>query len=59
MVEAGLGEPAVRVPGPVGDGRVDPARDQHGVDEVGQELTALRDGPGHDGGGGGGEHELK
>ena len=54
---AGLRQPAVRVPGPVRDGRVDPTRDEHGVDEVGQELTALGNGPAHDGRCRGREHE--
>ena len=52
-------EPAGRVPGPVRDGRVDAARDEDGVHEVGHELTSLRDGPGHDGGRGGREDELE
>ena len=40
------------------DGRVDPAGDEHGVDEVGQELAPLGYRPGHYGGGRGSEHEL-
>ena len=51
-------EPASRVPGPVRDGRVDTARDDEGVHEVGQELTPLSYRPGDNRGRGGSEHKL-
>ena len=52
-------EPALPVPGPMGNHRVDESRDHDGVDDVGHKVTALGQGPRDEGGGGGGEHELE
>ena len=52
-------EPALPVPGPVGHHGVDEAGDHDGVDDVGDEVAALGEGAGDEGGGGRGEHELE
>ena len=52
-------QPTRPVPGPVRDGRINPASQDDGVREVGEELASLGDGSGHDGGRGGSEHELR
>ena len=53
------GQPALARPGPVGDGRVDPARDHDAVEEVRAELAALCDRPRHYGGRSGSKHKLR
>ena len=58
-VESSLVQPTCRVPGPVGDGRINPASQDDGVGEVGEELASLGNGTGHDGRSGGGEYELE
>ena len=52
-------QPAGPVPGPVRDGRINPASQDDGVGEVGEELASLGNGTGHDGRSGGGEYELE
>ena len=52
-------EPALPVPGPVGDHRVDESGYHDGVDDVGDEVAALGEGAGDEGGGRRGEHELE
>ena len=59
FVKSSLGQPAGAVPGPVGDWRVNPASQDDGVGEVGEELASLGNGTGHDGRSGGGEYELE
>ena len=44
FVESQVSEPASPVPGPVGDGRINPASQYDGVGEVGEELASLGDG---------------
>ena len=43
----------------MGDRRINPAGEDDGVREVGEELASLGNGSRHDGGGGGSEHELR
>ena len=52
-------QPAVAVPGPVAEQRVDQPGDQHGAAQIPQVAGAFRHRPGRDGGGGGGEHQLE
>ena len=52
-------EEARRVPHPVNDDRVDKADDDEAVREVSNQLAALSDGAGHDGGASGAEAVLK
>ena len=59
FVKSSLGEPTRSIPGPVRDGRINPASQDDGVGEVGEELASLGNGSGHDGSGGGSEHELE
>ena len=59
FVESSLGQPAGPVPGPVRDWGINPASENDGVSEVGEELASLGNGSGHDGGGGGSEDELR
>ena len=59
IVESVDPEPAERVPRPVGQDGVDEPRDHDGVDDVGHEVAALGQGPGDQGGGGGGEHKVE
>ena len=58
QVVASLAEPAGGVPGPVRDGRVDPASQDDRVGEVGEELASLSNGSGYNCGSSGSEHEL-
>ena len=54
-----LSQPSRPVPSPMRDWRINPASEDDGVGEVGEELASLGNGSGHDGGGGGSEHELR
>ena len=57
--EAQLSQPALTVPDPACLDGVDDGGDDGGVDAVAGELGALGHGAGHDGGGGGTEHQLE
>ena len=57
--EAHTCQPALGVPHPARLDGVDHGGDHGGVDAVAGKLGALRHGPGHDGGGGGAEHQLE
>ena len=59
FIKSSLGEPTRSIPGPVRDGRINPASQDDGVGEVGEELASLGNGTGHDGRSGGGEYELE
>ena len=54
-----LGEPAIAVPGPVAEQRVDKAGNHHCTAQITHVAGAFRHGPGGDGGGGSGEHDLE
>ena len=59
FVESQVRQPASPVPGPVGDGRINPAGEDDGVGEVSEELASLRNGSAHNRGSGGSEHKLR
>ena len=59
FVESQVCQPARPVPGPVRDGRINPACEDDGVGEVSEELASLRNGSAYNSGGCGSEHELR
>merc|ERR1719412_2312361 len=59
LIESSFSEPSSFVPGPVRHGGVDPARQDDGVGEVSEKLASLGNGPGHNCGSCGSEHELE